>query len=210
MEKNLEECSSLNRDEMRRHLIAIKDEEFYKIMAINCPWVTDDQSILQKPTFFFGDTIPNDLIYQRRCFQFSYSVCGQEKIVATRLTFDRTVSIMSLSPTCTKREDPPIWVKITNVIKSGIFVGGPLGYVEKSSARLDILMPTGAYQSFNYPSVDLRPVVLTPKMGLCFFIHFQHKKKLQESCIQPQRAMLLQLSNLVGTNQRLQDLSKQS
>ena len=49
VEKNLEECDSLNRDEVRQQLIAHKDEEFYKIMVefykimvSNRPWVTDD------------------------------------------------------------------------------------------------------------------------------------------------------------------------
>ena len=59
VERNLEECDSLNRDEMRQRLIALKDEEYYKIMVSNHPWVTDDQSIVPKPTFFFGDAVPN-------------------------------------------------------------------------------------------------------------------------------------------------------
>ena len=107
VERNLEECDSLNRDEMRQRLIALKDEEFYKIMVSNRPWVTDDQSIVPKPTFFFGDVASDDLTYQRRCFQFSYTVDGEKRTISTRLTFDRTVSIMRLSPTCSKREDPP-------------------------------------------------------------------------------------------------------
>ena len=63
MERNLEECDSLNRVEMRQRLIALKDEEFYKIMVSNRPWVTDDQSIVPKPTFFFGDDVPDDSTY---------------------------------------------------------------------------------------------------------------------------------------------------
>ena len=42
VERNLEECDSLNRDEMRQCLIALKGEEFYKIIVSNHPWVTDD------------------------------------------------------------------------------------------------------------------------------------------------------------------------
>ena len=42
MERNLEECDSLNRDEMRQRLIALKDEEFYRIVVSNHPRVTDD------------------------------------------------------------------------------------------------------------------------------------------------------------------------
>ncbi|KAJ8644302.1 hypothetical protein MRB53_006050 [Persea americana] len=108
VERNLEECDSLNRDEMRQRLIALKDEEYYKIMS----------------------------------------------------TFDRTISIMSLSFTCSKREDPPSGVKRTNVIKTGVFVGGPSDYVEKSPARVDILMPASGYQGSDHPSIDLRPVGL--------------------------------------------------
>ena len=67
---------------------------------------------------------------------------------------------MSLSPTCSKREDPLSWVKMTNVIKTGIFVGGPSGYVEKSPARMDMLMPVSGHQGSDYPSIDLRPVGL--------------------------------------------------
>ncbi|XXG42284.1 hypothetical protein AAC387_Pa01g2602 [Persea americana] len=161
VERNLEECYSLNRDETRQRLIAFKDEEFYKIVAINRPWVTDNQSIVPRPTFFFGDAVLDDLTYQMRCFQFSYTKDGEERTVATRSTFDRTISIMSLSPTCFKREDPPSWVKRTNVIKTGIFVGGPSGYAEKSLARMDMLMPASGNQGSNHPSVDLRPVGLS-------------------------------------------------
>ncbi|KAJ8640094.1 hypothetical protein MRB53_016788 [Persea americana] len=107
VERNLEECDSLNRDKMRQRLIALKDEEFYRIMVSNRPWVTDDQSIVPKPTFFFGDAVPDDLTYQRRCFQFSYTADGEKRTVSTRSTFDQTISIRSLSPTCSKREDPP-------------------------------------------------------------------------------------------------------
>ena len=107
VKRNLEECDSLNRDEMRQRLIALKDEEYYKIMVSNRPWVTDDQSIVPKPTFFFGDYVPDNLTYQRRCFQFFFIVDGEKKTVSTRSTFNRTISIMSLSSTCSKREDPP-------------------------------------------------------------------------------------------------------
>ena len=160
VERNLEECDSLNRDEMRQRLIALKDEEFYKIMASNRPWVMDDQSVVPKPTFFFGDAAPDDSSYQRRCFQFSYTADGEERTISTRSPFDRTISIMSLSPTCSKREDPPSWVKRTNVVKTGVFVGGPSGYAEKSPVRLDMLMPASGYQGSDHPSVDLRPVGL--------------------------------------------------
>ena len=68
VERNLEECDSLNRDEMRQRLIALKDEEYYKILVSNRPWVTDDQSIVPKPTFFCGDVVPDDSTYQRWCF----------------------------------------------------------------------------------------------------------------------------------------------
>ncbi|XXG42035.1 hypothetical protein AAC387_Pa01g2386 [Persea americana] len=108
VERNLEECDSLNRDEMRQRLIALKDEEYYKIMVV----------------------------------------------------LRRTISIMSLSSTCSKREDPPSWVKRTNVIKTGVFVGGPSGFAEKSPARMDILMPASGYQGSNHSSVDLRLVGL--------------------------------------------------
>ena len=141
-------------------MIILKDEEFYKIVASNRPCVTDDQSIVSKPTFFFGDAVPDDLTYQRRCFQFSCTADDEERTVSTQSTFDRTISIMSLSPTCSKREDPSSWVKRTNVIKTGTFVGSPPGYVKKSPARMDILMPTNGYQGSNYPSVDLRLVGL--------------------------------------------------
>ncbi|XXG88195.1 hypothetical protein AAC387_Pa12g0439 [Persea americana] len=133
---------------MTQRLIALKDEEFYKIMISNRPWVTDNQSIVPKPTFFFGDAVPDDSAYQRRCFQFPYTVDGEERTVSTRSTFDRTISIMSISFTCSKREDPPSWVKRTNVIKTGVFVGGPSGYAEKSPTRMDILMPASGYQGF--------------------------------------------------------------
>ena len=83
MERNLEKWDSFNQDEMRQRLIALKDEEFYKIMASNCPWVMDDQSIVPKPTFIFCDAILDDLAYQRRYFQFSYTVDGEERTVAT-------------------------------------------------------------------------------------------------------------------------------
>ncbi|WP_440998353.1 hypothetical protein, partial [Cysteiniphilum litorale] len=156
----MEECDSLNRDEMRQRLIALKDEEFYKIMASNRPWVMNDQSIVPKPTFFFGDAVPDDSSFQRRPFQFSYTVDGEERTISTRSTFDRTISIMSLSPTCSKREDPPSWVKRTNVVKTGVFVGGPPGYAEKSPVRMDMLMPASGYQGSDHPSVDLRPVGL--------------------------------------------------
>ncbi|KAJ8644634.1 hypothetical protein MRB53_006382 [Persea americana] len=49
---------------------------------------------------------------------------------------------MSLSSTCSKREDPPSWVKRTNVIRTGVFVSGPFDFAEKSLARMDILMTT--------------------------------------------------------------------
>ena len=65
---------------------------------------------------------------------------------------------MSLSTTCSKREDPPNWVKRTNVIKFEIFVCGPSEYVEKSPVRMDMLMPASGYQGFDYPSIDLRQV----------------------------------------------------
>ena len=123
MERILEECDSLNRDEMRQRLIPLKDEEIYKIVVSNRPWVMDDQSIMPKHTFFFGDVVPDDLTYQRKCFQLSYTADGEERAISTRSTFDRTISTMSLSPTCYKREDPPSWVKRTNVIKTEVFVG---------------------------------------------------------------------------------------
>ena len=113
-----------------------------------------------KPTFFFGDAVPDDVTYQRRCFRFSYTVDGEKKIVVTRLMFDRTISIMSLSPTCSKREDPSSWVKRTSVIKTGVFVGGPSGYAVKTSVALDMLMPASGRQGSDYPSFDLRPVGL--------------------------------------------------
>lgn len=160
VERNLEECDSLNRDEMRQRLIALKDEEYYKIMVSNRPWVTDDQSIVPKPTFFFGDAVPDESTYQRRCFQFSFTVDGEKRTVSTRSSFDRTISIMSLSSTCSKREDPPSWVKRINVIKTEVFVGGPSGFAEKLPARMDILMPASGYQGSDYSSVDLRPVGL--------------------------------------------------
>ena len=156
----MEECDSLNRDEMRQRLIAFKDEEFYRIVVSYRPWVTGDQSIVHKPTFFFGDAVPDDLTYERRCFQFSYIADGEERTVFTRSTFDRTISIMSLSPTCSKREDPPSWVKRTNVIKTVIFVGGPSEYAEKLLACMDILMLANGYQGSDYPLVDLRLVGL--------------------------------------------------
>ncbi|XXG73128.1 hypothetical protein AAC387_Pa07g2096 [Persea americana] len=145
---------------MRQRLIALKDEEYYKIMVSNRPWVMDDQSIVPKPTFFFGDVIPDDSTYQRRCFQFSYSVDGEKRTAYTRSTFNRTISIMSLSSTCSKRKDPPSWVKRTSVIKTGVFVGGPSGFAEKSPILMDILMPASGYQGSDHPSVDLRPVGL--------------------------------------------------
>ena len=122
--------------------------------------VMNDQTVLSKPTFFFGDAVPDDVTYQRRCFQFSYTVDGEKKIVVTRSTFDRTISIMSLSPMCSKREDPLSWVKRTNVIKTVVFVGGLFGYAEKMPVPLDMLMPAIGYQGSDYPSVDLRPVGL--------------------------------------------------
>ncbi|XXG41988.1 hypothetical protein AAC387_Pa01g2347 [Persea americana] len=160
VERNLEECNSLNRDEMRQRLIALKDEEYYKIMVSNCPWVTDDQSIVPKPTVFFGDAVPNDSAYQRRCFQFSFTVDGQKRTVSIPSTFDQTISIMSLSFTSSNREDPPSWVKRANVIKTGVFVGGASGFAEKSPARMDILMPANGYQGSDHSSIDLRPVGL--------------------------------------------------
>ena len=81
----------------------------------------------------------------------------EERTISTRSTFDRTISIMSLSFTCSKREDPPSWVKRTNVVKTGIFVSGPSRFVEKSPARMDMLMRASGYQGSDYPSVDLRP-----------------------------------------------------
>ncbi|KAJ8635652.1 hypothetical protein MRB53_009919 [Persea americana] len=144
--------------EMRQCLIALKDEEYYKIMVSNRPWVTNDQSIVPKPTFFFGDVVPHDSTYQRRCFQFSFTVGGEKRTIYTRSTFNRTISIVSLSSTCSKREDPPSCVKRTNVIKTRVFVGGPSGYAEKLPARMDILMPANGYQGSNHPLVDLKPV----------------------------------------------------
>ncbi|XXG82842.1 hypothetical protein AAC387_Pa10g0728 [Persea americana] len=67
---------------------------------------------------------------------------------------------MSLSSTCSKRGDPPSRVKRTNVIKTGVFVGGVSGYAKKSPTRMDILMPASSYQGLDHPSVDLRPVGL--------------------------------------------------
>ncbi|XXG41993.1 hypothetical protein AAC387_Pa01g2352 [Persea americana] len=121
VERNLEECDSLNRDEMRQRLIALKDEEYYKIM-------------------------------------FSFTVDGEKRTVSTRSSFDRTISIMTLSSPCSKREDPPSWVKRTNVIKTEVFVGGPSGFAEKSPARMDILMSASGYQGSDHSLVDLRPV----------------------------------------------------
>ncbi|XXG59608.1 hypothetical protein AAC387_Pa04g1661 [Persea americana] len=95
-----------------------------------------------------------------RSFQFSYTVDGEERTISTRSTFDRTISITSLSLTCSKREDPPSRVKRTNVIKTEVFVGGPSGYAEKSPARIDILMPASGYHGLDHTSVDLRPVGL--------------------------------------------------
>ena len=118
---------------------------------------------MPKPTFLFGDATPNDLTYQRRCFQFFYTADGEERTVSTQSTLDRIVSIMSPSPTCFKREDPPSWVKRTNVIKIGFFVGGFSGYAEKSHVCMDMLMPASGYQVSNHPSVDFR------SMGLGIF-----------------------------------------
>ena len=129
-------------------------------MASNRPWVMDDPSIVPKPNIFFGDAVPDDLTYQRRYFQFSYTADGEERTVATQSTFDRTIWIMSLSPTCSKREDCPSRVKRTNVIKTRIFVGGRSGYTEKSLACMDMLMPASGYQGSDYLSVDLRSVGL--------------------------------------------------
>ncbi|XXG68807.1 hypothetical protein AAC387_Pa06g1814 [Persea americana] len=80
-----------------------------------------------------------------RCFQFSYIADCEERTVSTQSTFDRTISIMSLSPTCPKREDPLSWVKSTNVIKTGVFVDGSSGYTEKSPIRMDMLMLASGY-----------------------------------------------------------------
>ncbi|KAJ8627466.1 hypothetical protein MRB53_020773 [Persea americana] len=129
-------------------------------MLSSRPWVTDNQSIVPKPTFFFGDAVLDDSTYQRRCFRFSYTVDGEERTIYTRSTVDWTISIMSLSPTCSKKEDPPRWVKRTNVIKTGVFVSSPSGYAEKSPARMDILMPASGYRGSDHPSVDLRSVGL--------------------------------------------------
>ena len=115
---------------------------------------------MPKPTLFFGDAVPDDSTYQRRCFQFSFTVDGEKRIVSTWSTFDRTISIMSLSSTCSKWEDPPSWVKRTNVIKTEVSVGSLSGYAEKSPARMDILMLASCYQGSDHPSVDLRPVGL--------------------------------------------------
>ncbi|MDL1139804.1 hypothetical protein PS029_20785 [Yersinia pestis] len=145
---------------MRQRLITLKGEEFYKIMVSSRPWLMEDQSILPKPTFFFGDAVPDDITYQRRSFQFSFTADGEKKTVTTRSMFDRTVSILSLAPTCPKREDPPSWVRRTNVIKTGVFVGGSPGYTERSPVDMDLLMPSSGYQGSDYPSVDLRPVGL--------------------------------------------------
>ncbi|XXG42064.1 hypothetical protein AAC387_Pa01g2414 [Persea americana] len=90
----------------------------------------------------------------------SYTADGEERTISTWLTFDRTVLIMSLSPTCSKREDPPSWVKRTNVIKTGDFVGSASGYAEKSPVHMDMLMPANGYQGSDHPSVDLKPVDL--------------------------------------------------
>ena len=160
VESHLEECDSLNRAEARQRLIALKNEEYYQIMASSRPWITDDQSIVPKPTFFFGDAALDDCSYQRRSFRFSYTVEDEKRTISTRSSFDRTISIMSLSPTCPKREDPPRWVKRTNVIKTGVFVGGPSGYAEKTPVRMDMLMPASGYQGSDHPLVDLRPVGL--------------------------------------------------
>ena len=100
---------------------------------------------MPKPTFFFGDAIPDDSTYQMRSFQFSYTTNGEERTISTRLTFDQTILIMSLSPTCSKREDPPSWVKRTNVIKTGFFVGGAYSYAEKLPVCMDMLMPASGY-----------------------------------------------------------------
>ena len=80
--------------------------------------------------------------------------------MVTRSMFDCTISIMSLSPTCSKREDPSSWVKRTSVIKTGVFVVGPSGYAEKTPVLLDMLLSVSGYQGSDYPSVDLRPVGL--------------------------------------------------
>ncbi|XXG73211.1 hypothetical protein AAC387_Pa07g2170 [Persea americana] len=64
------------------------------------------------------------------------------------------------SSTCSKREDPPSWVKGTSVIKTGVFVGGPSGYAEKSLARMDILMPASDDQGLDHHLIDSRPVGL--------------------------------------------------
>ncbi|XXG85662.1 hypothetical protein AAC387_Pa11g0699 [Persea americana] len=55
---------------------------------------------------------------------------------------------MSLSSTCSKREDPPSWVKRTSVIKTRVFVGARSSFTEKSPARMDILMPASGYQGW--------------------------------------------------------------
>ncbi|XXG88124.1 hypothetical protein AAC387_Pa12g0378 [Persea americana] len=125
VKRNLEECDSLNRDEMRQSLIALKDEEFYRIVSLTTQHTKGDVFSSQP-----------------------------------RSTFDRTISIMSLSPTCYKRKDPPSWVKRTNVIKTGVFVGGSSSYAEKSLVRMDMLMQASGYQSSDHPSVNLRPVGL--------------------------------------------------
>ena len=62
---------------------------------------------------------------------------------------------------CLKREDPPSWVKRTNVTKAGFFAGGPSSFVEKSPTRMDILMPASGFQGLDHPSVDLRPMSLS-------------------------------------------------
>ncbi|XXG73088.1 hypothetical protein AAC387_Pa07g2066 [Persea americana] len=67
---------------------------------------------------------------------------------------------MSLSPTCSKREDRPSWVKRTNVVKTRIFVGGLSSYAEKSPVCMDMLMPASGYQGSDHLLVDLRPVGL--------------------------------------------------
>ena len=67
---------------------------------------------------------------------------------------------MSLSPTCSKREDALSWVKRTNVIKIGIFVCGPSRCTEKSPTCMDMLIPASGYQGSDYPSIDLKPVGL--------------------------------------------------
>ena len=46
------------------------------------------------------------------------------------------------------------------MIKTEIFVGSASGYMEKSPAHMDMLIPASGYQGSDYLSVDLRPMGL--------------------------------------------------